>query len=74
MVSLVIMASAFGVPKLPCSGPTQNVTSGNLELTFYAFLKARIHKFSSLLISIDSQFAMAAEYLKFRMMATCTTQ
>jgi len=44
MVSLVIMASAFGVPKLPCSGPTQNVTSGNLELTFYAFLKARIHK------------------------------
>ena len=44
MVSLVMMASAFGVPKPPCSGPAQNVTSGKLELTFHALLKARIHK------------------------------
>jgi len=38
-------------------------------LTFHAFLKARIHKFSSLssfesFFSFESQFAMAAEYLK----------
>jgi len=30
--------------------------------------------FSSLTIFCESQFAMAAEYLKVRMMATCTTQ
>ena len=72
MVSLVMMALAFGVPKPPClgqppcSGPAQNVTSGKLALTFHAFLKACIHKFSSLTISCESQFAMAAEYLKNR--------
>ena len=70
MVSLVMMALAFGVPKPPCSGPAQNVTSGKLALTFYAFLKARIHKFSSLSISCESQFAMAAEYLKIGIMVT----
>jgi len=66
MVSLVMMALAFGVPKFPCSGPAQNVTSGKLALTFHACLKACIHKFSSLTISCESQSAMAAEYLKNR--------
>jgi len=74
MVSLMIMALAFGVPKPPCSGPAQNVTSDKLALTFHAFLKARIYKFSSLAISCESQFAMAAEYLKIGIMATCSTQ
>jgi len=64
MVSLVMMALAFGVPKPPCSGPAQNVTSGKLALTFHAFLKERIHRFSNLTISCESQFAMSAEYLK----------
>ena len=74
MVSLVMMALAFGVPKPPCLGPAQKVTSGKLALTLHAFLKARIHKFSNLTISCESQFAMAAEYLKIGIMATCTTQ
>jgi len=74
MLSLVMMTLAFGVHKLPCSGPAQNVTSGKLALSFHAFLKARIHKFSSLSISFESQFAMAAEYLKIGIMTTCTTQ
>jgi len=43
-VSLVMMALAFGVPKLPCSSPAQKVTSGKLALTFHAFLNARNHK------------------------------
>ena len=74
MVSLVKMALAFDVPKPTCSDPAQNVTSDKLALTFYAFLKARINKFSSLTISCESQFAMAAEYLKIGIMASCTTQ
>ena len=69
-----MMALAFGVLKPSCSSPTQNVTSGKLALTFRAFLKARIHKISSLSISFESQFAMAAEYLKNGIMATYTTQ
>ena len=74
MVSLVMMALAFGVPKPPCSSPAQNVTSGKQALTLHAFLKARIHKFSSLSISFESQFEMVAEYLKIGVMSTCTTK
>ena len=55
MVSLVMMAPAFVVSKPPCSGPAQNVMSFKLALTFHAFLKARIHKYSSLTISCESQ-------------------
>jgi len=74
MVSPLMMTLAFRVSKPPCSGPAQNVTYGKLALTFDAFLKARIHKSSTLTISCEFQFAMAAENLKIGIMATCTTQ
>ena len=60
MFSLVMMALAFGVHKLPCLEPAQNVTSGKLTLTRHTFLRARIHRMSILMISCESQIAMAA--------------
>jgi len=73
-IMCAIWVRHFAQHRAMCALMANNVTSGKLALTFHAFLKTRIQKNSSLTISCESQFAMAAEYLKIGIMATYTTQ
>jgi len=76
IVSLVMMALAFGVPKPPCSGPAQNVTFGKLALTVHFFLKACI---PAQTIKFDDVLWVPVrdgrrDDRKIGKMASCTTQ
>jgi len=70
MVSLVMMALAFGVPKPPCS--KCHVWQAGID--FPCFLEGTHPQISKFDDFLESQFEMAAEYLKIGIMATCTTQ